>query len=134
MNDIRTLVKKITYDFGTADPFTIADMLNIDVRYCPLGKMPLGKISYDDKGPIIILNESIKYSEQRYFTLAHEIGHYILHEGLPGYYTGVKFAKDSVELQANSFASGLMVILFMDEYDRLPATKSELERAYGLPR
>lgn len=129
MNNINALVKSVTGDFRTANPFEIAKFLNLDVRYFPLGKRPLGKIIYDDKGPFIILNSSIEFSNNRYFTLAHEIGHYIMHNDFPGYYNGSKYLNDRVELQANHFASGIVVLLFMDEYIKYPNLNYELKQA-----
>jgi hypothetical protein len=50
--------------YNTADPFAIADKLNVDWYFMPLGKYPLGDTSYDGREPIIILNDPIKYDEK----------------------------------------------------------------------
>ncbi|KAF0367873.1 ImmA/IrrE family metallo-endopeptidase [Pediococcus acidilactici] len=133
MSIVKNFIKTVQERYKTADPFKIAEILNIDVRYCYLGRMPLGKTNYDDKGVIIILNDSLRDSPQKYFTLAHELGHYFMHEGLAGYYTGIRFGYDEFENQANEFASGLLALFYVEEYDRLPNTIRELEVTYGLP-
>ena len=97
MSIVKDFIQTVQKRYETANPFKIAEILNIDVRYCYLGRMPLGKTNYDDKGAIIILNDSLRDSPQKYFTLAHELGHYFMHEGLAGYYTGVRFGYDEFE-------------------------------------
>ncbi len=56
-----------------------------------------------------------------------------MHEGLAGYYTGVRFGYDQFENQANEFATGLLTHYFVEENDRVPETIRELELTYGLP-
>ncbi len=76
MSIVKDFINTVPERYGTANPFKLAELLNIEVRYCYLGRMPLGKTNYDDKGAVIILNDSIRYSSERYFTLAHELGHF----------------------------------------------------------
>lgn len=129
---INDTVKTIVGRYGTADPFTIAEKLNIEVEWCELGDHPLGDTVYEGKDPIILLNNKIKYSPQRYFTIAHEVGHVVMHADLNGYYTG-RLSYGPLEMQASKFASSLMGLLFMEEHDRFPETMQELKRTYGLP-
>ncbi|NVZ01058.1 ImmA/IrrE family metallo-endopeptidase [Pediococcus pentosaceus] len=133
MSIVKDFINTVPERYGTANPFKLAGLLNIEVRYCYLGRMPLGKTNYDDKGAVIILNDSIRYSSERYFTLAHELGHFFMHEGLAGYYTGVRFGYDQFENQANEFTTGLLTHYFVEENDRVPDTVRELELTYGLP-
>ena len=125
---IETMVSR----YNTADPFAIADKLNVDWYFMPLGKHPLGDTSYDEREPIIILNESIKDSPQRYFTLAHEIGHVVMHADLNGYHSG--YASYGVcEYQANQFATGLMGLLYVEENGYGPDSYYDLVHHYGSP-
>ncbi|WP_225355027.1 ImmA/IrrE family metallo-endopeptidase [Lentilactobacillus parabuchneri] len=44
-------------------------------------------MSYFKGRPIVCLNERIMYSRQGFFTMSHELGHVIMHEGYGGYQT-----------------------------------------------
>ncbi len=84
MDRVKDIVKAIVNRYHTADPFVIAEKLNIQVEWCDFGAMPLGKNAYDNQEPIILLNNSIKHTPTQYFILGHELGHVIFHEGLIG--------------------------------------------------
>lgn len=131
--DIISASKIVAERYKTADPFIIADQLNIEVYWESLGKYPYGKTVYDEKAPIIIMNNDIKDKPLRYFTMAHELGHVILQEGLVGYYTGVKFGHGKLENEANEFASTLLGQLYIEENGHYPNDYFELSSRYGLP-
>lgn len=130
---INECTRLVTARYGTADPFLIAEKLNVEVDWSSLGTSPLGKTIYDNGAPIIMLNSRIKNSPLRYFTMAHELGHVILQEGLVGYYILVRNGHSSLETQANEFAVSLMAQLYMEENGRMPSDYFELSRTYGLP-
>ncbi|MDN6760317.1 MAG: ImmA/IrrE family metallo-endopeptidase [Lactobacillus sp.] len=131
-NYAKSAIKGIVARYGTADPFIIAEKLNVDYYFMPLGNHPLGDTSYDNHEPIIILNESIHDSPQRYFTLAHEIGHVVMHADLNGYHSG--YASYGVcEYQANQFATGLMGLLYVEENGYGPDSYYDLVHHYGSP-
>lgn len=131
-NYAKSAIKEIVARYGTADPFIIADKLNIDYYFMPLGKHLLGDTSYDNHEPIIILNESIHDSPQKYFTLAHEIGHVVMHADLSGYHSG--YASYGVcEHQANEFATGLVGLLYVEENGFGPESYYDLVHHYGSP-
>lgn len=131
---IKEAVETIVDRYKTADPFIIADKLNIDVEWTSLlGAKPFAKTNYDGDQPIVMMNERIRYLPSRYYTLAHEIGHVILHEGLAGYYTGVRFGHSKLEHEADVFAAALLGVLYIKENDRYPDTLNDLVYSYGLP-
>ena len=132
MNRIKDTIKTVVARYGSADPFLIAEKLNIELHWVALGPMPLGKTIYDNSAPIVMLNSAIRDTPQRYFVMAHEVGHVILHEGLSGYYTGFTHGYDRLEHEANEFAIGLMGILYIEDNDRLPETIAELSQEYGI--
>lgn len=133
-NNIKEAVKAVVDKYKTANPFVIADKLNIDVEWTSLfGKRPLAKTNYDDDAPIVMMNERIRYDSSRYYIMAHEIGHVIFHEGLSGYYTGIRFGHSKLEHESDVFAIALMGMLYIEENDRAPETIRELEVTYGLP-
>lgn len=119
--------------YHTANPFTIAEKLNIQVEWCPLADLPLGKIIYDGEQPVIMLNDNIKHKPAQYFVLGHELGHAIMQEGLVGYYTSSVRNKSQLETDADQFSVALMALLFVEDNDRLPDSYDDLATQYGLP-
>lgn len=127
-------IKLIEQRYGTADPFSLAEKLNIQVEWVYFGQQPLGKIAYDRQQPIVMLNNRIKHLPLRYFTMAHELGHVILQEGLTGYYTGNLYGHSKLETQADKFASALLGLLYVEENGDLPTSYDDLVWRYGLPK
>lgn len=90
------------------DPFAIAEGLKVDVRPIPNPGWA-GALQSDDSRAVIWLNESDVKVRQR-FTLAHELGHLMLHE------TGVEFRDQRFwgspkEVEANAFSADLLMPL-----------------------
>lgn len=131
--DIISATQLVTRMYKTANPFLLAEKLNVEVDWAKLGQFPLGKTIYDSSAPIVILNERIKNKPVQYFTLSHELGHVILQEGLVGYYVGVRFGHAKLENEANEFAVSLLGQLYIEENGRIPDNYFELVRSYGLP-
>lgn len=133
MKKLSTIAKLVAGRYHTANPFTIAEKLNIQVEWCPLADLPLGKIIYDGKQPVIMLNDNIKHRPAQYFVLGHELGHAIMQEGLVGYYTSSVRNKSQLETDADQFSVALMALLFVEDNDRLPDSYDDLATQYGLP-
>lgn len=133
MEKISNVVKTVTNRYHTANPFTIAEKLNIQVEWCYFDRLPLGKTIYDDGQPIIMLDEAIRHTPDQYFVMGHELGHTILQEGLVGYYTSSIRAHGQLETEADEFSVALMGLLFIEDNDRMPTSYKDLARQYGLP-
>lgn len=131
--EINKIINTIVKRYGTADPFEIADRLNVQVEWCKLGPFPLGKTVYDKKEPIIMLNESIKHQPIQSFIMGHELGHVVLQENLVGYYTTNHHGHSKLETEADEFAVALMGMLFIEENNRVPSSYKELAWSYGVP-
>lgn len=123
----------VTDRYKTANPFAIAEKLNIQVEWCYFDKLPRGKTIYFGKCPIIMLNEGIKHKPYQYFVMGHELGHVILREGLVRYYTSSTRAHVQLETEADEFSVALMGLLFIEDNDCLPNSYEDLARQYGLP-
>jgi Zn-dependent peptidase ImmA (M78 family) len=71
-----------------------------------------GSLSYIDGKWIMCINSSHNLKRQR-FTMAHELGHYILHKGKNIEFVDTTFFRsdemDSIEYNANEFASRLLM-------------------------
>jgi len=103
----------------------IAKSLGAIVRFSPLDEELSGMIHIKDNVPIIGVN-SLHHPHRQRFTVAHEIGHLVLHRHLitasvhvdkafPVLMRGVTSAlgTDPVEIEANAFASQLLIPTFL---------------------
>lgn len=90
----------------------ICEELDINVNYEPLGSVEALLIVSAGKRNIIIDNCKKIYPQRERFTIAHEIGHYIMpwHENLQECDKIIDFTSDDkFECEANDFASELLV-------------------------
>jgi Zn-dependent peptidase ImmA (M78 family) len=91
---------------------TIITKLNIAVRKADLGEGILGACKTVGLRRLIVINPNIKYIEQERFTLAHEIGHILIHHG-SHYCTKESFnmwkSASEKEYEANAFAAELLL-------------------------
>lgn len=133
MERMNKIAKSLAEKFKTSDPFVLAELLNIDVQWWNFKDEPKGDTINVLGSPIILLNDELKYSNEKYFVCAHELGHAIEHVELANYYISNKRVKNQYEYQADSFAASLLIGLYKDEYGHLPATYNDLKLAYGYP-
>lgn len=107
--DIKRTVEKLMRKYNTNDPFKLAEKLNIIVKYDDLGNTWGYFITYK-RIKIIHINNNIEEWLQRY-TCAHELGHSILHKGVPTPFLKkhTLFSIDKIERQANTFAVELLM-------------------------
>ena len=112
----------------------VAHRLNLEVEAAPLGEGVSGVLVVNDKAGTIGYNATQSVVRQR-FTIAHEIGHYILHAAeakdplfidkqyTASYRRDAASAKgeDIQEIQANSFAASLLMPedLLLQELERM---------------
>lgn len=107
--DIKRTVEKLMRKYNTNDPFKLAEKLNIIVKYDDLGNTWGYFITYK-RIKIIHINNNLEEWLQRY-TCAHELGHSILHKGVPTPFLKkhTLFSIDKIERQANTFAVELLI-------------------------
>lgn len=132
-NDRDDIIPYLIHRYGSADPFKIAEQLNVDVRWTDLGGEVLGRTRNLFGQPIVMLDFSIRESLKKYFVMGHELGHVLLHADVGGYYKMVPHGDDRAEAQADVFGKELMIWLFQEDYGRLPDTYGDLVHAYGCP-
>ena len=108
--EIKDYVAKLIKRYGTADPFSLAEVLNIIVFDIPLGELQ-GFYMYLKKHRTVFLNSNIEDVNLRRVILAHEIGHALLHTKTNCYFmrknTFLNTSKN--EIQANCFAAELLI-------------------------
>ena len=89
--------------------------LNISIVYKEISGGVLGACKSNGLKRLIVINPNIEYLGRKRFTIAHEIGHLILHHGVR-YCKKNDFnlfsTKNGIEMQANSFASELLLPKF----------------------
>lgn len=107
--DIKRTAEKLMRKYNTNDPFKLAEKLNIIVKYDDLGNTWRYFITYK-RIKIIHINNNLEEWLQRY-TCAHELGHSILHKGVPTPFLKkhTLFSIDKIERQANTFAVELLI-------------------------
>jgi len=114
-----------------------AEFLSLSVIEDRMERSISGLLYRDDDAVIIGVNANHPRRRQR-FTVAHEIGHYLLHKGRPVVLDHVRMnfrdansstATDSEEIQANAFAAELLMPrdAVMAHTKRLSATEDATE-------
>ena len=93
----------------TNDPFVIANYLNIQVFYYPLGKIS-GYYKYLKKHKCIYINSDLEEHFSK-VVMAHELGHAILHikENCAFMSKETLLLTSKIERQANLFAAYLLI-------------------------
>ena len=98
----------------------VANRLGLRVEAAPLGKNVSGLLVLIDELGVIGYNSNHPQVRQR-FTIAHEIGHFILHQGQDSLFIDEKYGavyhrnvessggEDFREIQANGFAAALLM-------------------------
>lgn len=133
IKELNKLVFAVGIRYSTFDPFIWADKLNVQIYWKEVADKPLAETLYYGDTPIVMMSNAIRYSNQRYFVLAHELCHVIEQDGLTAYYSSNVRLKDKSENGADEFAMAVVTNLFIEEHDHLPSTYQDLRYNYGLP-
>lgn len=108
--DINKFVEKQKRRFRTDNPFDIAEMLGIRVKYKSFGELK-GMYLITERCPFIILNEDLDEVMER-VVMFHELGHHFLHKHLIGQafheYTLYDMTSKP-EMEANIYAASYML-------------------------
>ncbi len=119
--DPKSEARRLLKEHGTALPVDVDVIIanhNIDVRYQPLEEAVSGMLVIKGERATIGINNTHHPNRQR-FTLAHELGHYLLHRGSTQVFvdSSTMFFRDGltaegvdrVEIEANAFAAELLM-------------------------
>lgn len=131
--DTIDLVSNIIEEYGTANPFHICDKMNIQIKYVPFLNNPKGQFQELLGRSIILLNNELRYSEERFYICAHELGHALLHKEIASYYVSTRNSRSKSESEANCFAANLIISLYKEDMQQYPRKINELTCFYGLP-
>ena len=133
MKDARKKADQLIRRYHTRDPFQLAKLLNIQIRYIDT-KQQKGFAKILLKNSFIFINRNMSEQMQR-MTCAHELGHLLLHRGL---LTDRQWLlemelfdiQSDTEYEANVFAAELLIDekeldeLFLQEYDMVEAASA----------
>lgn len=125
-------IKKLGNEFGTFNPFVLAEWLDVEIRYVDFQRKPLGQTSYIFDKAIVFLDDSLRHEDVRFFIAAHELGHTLLHRGLGGYYTSHNVAKGKIERDADCFSVVLLSYYYEEVFSEKAGQVSDIGRAFGM--
>lgn len=109
------LINRLGIKKAPVDVKSIASFLNIKIKYTPENNTEVSGFFYREGGSSVIGVNFSQSSERQRFTIAHEIGHAILHN-MQGLHVDKKY-RNSVssqgtsleEIEANAFAAELLM-------------------------
>lgn len=109
MDSIDVLIEKLIKTYGTNNPRKLADALGITIIFEDLGNV-WGYFHFYKRVPIVHVNSNLD-DYQNIHTIAHEIGHYLLHPRVntPFLKACTLFSVDKIEREANYFALRLII-------------------------
>lgn len=105
-------------------PEIIAYGLGIELHFQELPPPISGVLYNHNNHPMILINKRDNPLRQR-FTIAHEIGHFLLHNSKAKIYLDYPTSKNpKIEKEANTFAASLLLPeFFLKRYLNLPSQK-----------
>lgn len=109
MRDISDVVRRLVEQYGTTDPFELADYLEINVKYKELPRSVDGFYVRIPPDRYIVIKSGFD-TEWNRMICAHELGHDCMHEGLGYYFLSRQtfFRVDKYEREADAFALSLL--------------------------
>lgn len=130
MGEAKRMAVEIVTKQQSTNPKEIADQRGITVIYEDLGSV-WGYFHYFKRIPVIHINNRLDPFRSR-FTLAHELGHFILHPRLntPFLKASTLFSVDRIEREANRFA---LYVLIGSESPQQDETKFSFLSRCGIP-
>lgn len=110
MDKIKQKAQSLKKKYSTSSPFEICEELGITLFYAELPESVKGLFFKLFKNYIIIVNEDLSYEECR-VTVAHELGHILLHGSTNSFQlsTFTNLSVEKLEQQADYFASCLLI-------------------------
>jgi len=133
INYLNALVSQIGEEYKTFNPFIWAKDMNLKIYWKEIGPKPLAVTTFLLDKPLTIMSNELKSSNRRYFILAHEMGHALMHKTLKSYYISNNAHRKELEDEANEFAIVVVTNLYIEEYGNIPTFK-DLSTNYGAER
>lgn len=104
---------KIASQFGTFNPFALAEYLDFDIQYTnDLPKDYEGLAVSELK--VLFLSEQFRHTQFCYFLCAHELVHGTRHAGIQAYYNLNRKTKKDLENEADEGAIALLCNYYLE--------------------
>lgn len=128
--DIKKNVNKLVRKYKTRNPFEMIKGMNVILVFYPLQGVR-GFYQYFQRNNIIYISEELSDNE-KFFVLAHELGHMVLHKKSNAIFmdTRTQFNTTKYEIEANKFAMELLIDDSVLEENR-ELTTEQLSRMLG---
>jgi len=109
VSSVKSLVKRLVNKYGTNDPFKIANLMGVIIKFESLGSA-LGYYDKHFRVPIIHIDQNAT-KETQFFICAHELGHAVQHPDTNTSFLkkNTLFSTDKLEIEANTFAVELLL-------------------------
>lgn len=91
------------------DPFDIATQLGVRFREMHAPGLPAGMLMSNEAGDANVYFRAADTREQKRFTMAHELGHLMLHPTGLAFHDTMEPSRAPREVEANSFATSLLM-------------------------
>ncbi len=126
MKNIENKVRELTARYETADPVELCERLGIVVHYHELTDKINGFASSIDGVPFIVINSQLGYYEKK-ITIAHELGHLVLHGGTNSLSLSMNtsFCVTKYEREADCFAAHLLMENGREEFEAMDSVTAE---------
>ncbi len=135
MNKIEARVRKIIEEYSTAEPEDICENMGIITLSQPLPACVNGFTVRMNDIPFIVINSSLDYHQKR-VTMAHELGHVVLHKGTNSIELScnTSFCISKYEKEADTFAAYLLMYAELSAFEGYESlTVEELSRLAHIP-
>ncbi len=126
MKNIRETVRQLVAKYGCCDPTQLCEKMGITVLTHDLPASINGFTVRMEGMPFIVLSSALESFERR-ITIAHELGHIVLHKGTNTVELSINtsFCVNKYEREADCFAAHLLLASSLQELDGMETVTSE---------
>lgn len=126
MKNIRETVRQLVAKYGCCDPMQLCEKMGITVLTHDLPASINGFTVRMEGMPFIVLSSALESFERR-ITIAHELGHIVLHKGTNTVELSINtsFCVNKYEREADCFAAHLLLASSLQELDGMETVTSE---------
>ena len=126
MKNIPETVRQLVAKYGCCDPTQLCEKMGITVLTHDLPASINGFTVRMEGMPFIVLSSALESFERR-ITIAHELGHIVLHKGTNTVELSINtsFCVNKYEREADCFAAHLLLASSLQELDGMETVTSE---------